>query len=84
MRTLIRSGRVFDPASGEIADADIAIDGENVYQIGPGLDGDEEVDASGLTVLPGLVDTHVHVMLPYRPVRPAPGNRGSQRAARIP
>ena len=27
MRTLIRSGRVFDPASGEIADADIAIDG---------------------------------------------------------
>jgi diguanylate cyclase (GGDEF)-like protein len=35
--------QVFDPASGEIAGADIAIDGENVYQVGPGLDGDEEV-----------------------------------------
>jgi imidazolonepropionase-like amidohydrolase len=65
MRTLIRGGRVFDPASGEIADADIALDGEDIYQVGTGLDGDEEVDASGLTVLPGLIDAHVHVMLPY-------------------
>jgi imidazolonepropionase-like amidohydrolase len=65
MRTLIRSGRVFDPASGEMADADITVEGEDIDQVGPGLDGDEEVDASDLTVLPGLIDAHVHVMLPY-------------------
>src|SRR6202522_3934082 len=64
MRTLIRSGGVFDPASGQIAEADIVIDGENIQAVGPGLDGDAGLDASGLTGLPGLSDAPVHVMLP--------------------
>lgn len=31
-----------------------------VVEVGPGLRGDDEVDASGLWVLPGAVDAHVH------------------------
>jgi imidazolonepropionase-like amidohydrolase len=34
-----------------------------VVQVGPGLDGDEAVDCAGATVLPGLFDCHVHVMI---------------------
>jgi imidazolonepropionase-like amidohydrolase len=33
-----------------------------VVEVGSGLDGDERVDCTGATVLPGLIDTHVHVM----------------------
>ena len=33
-----------------------------MVEVGPGLDGDERVDCGGATVLPGLIDKHVHVM----------------------
>jgi imidazolonepropionase-like amidohydrolase len=33
-----------------------------IAEVGRGLDGDEQVDVSGATLLPGLFDTHVHVM----------------------
>ena len=65
MRTLIHSGRVFDATSGEFSVADVVIDGSRIEGVGPGLDGDIEVDASDLTVLPGLIDAHVHMLLPY-------------------
>jgi imidazolonepropionase-like amidohydrolase len=65
MRTVIRSGRVLDVASGEVGAADVVIDDGTISMVGPGLDGDVDVDAAGLTVLPGLIDAHVHVLLPY-------------------
>ena len=33
-----------------------------IVAVGPGLDGDEVVDCTGATVLPGLVDCHVHLL----------------------
>lgn len=65
MRTVVRSGEVFDVASGECQAADIVLDGELIADVGSGLDGDVEFDATDLTVLPGLIDAHVHVMAPY-------------------
>lgn len=65
MRTIIRGARVFDAIGGEFGSADVVLDGDSIADVGTGLDGDEEFDASGLTVLPGLIDTHVHVMVPY-------------------
>ncbi len=41
--------------TSSIADGTIA-------DVGTGLDGDEQVDITGLTVLPGFFDCHVHVM----------------------
>lgn len=62
MRTVFAGGRVFDGTGAAIAEADVAvIDGE-IAEVGVGLDGDEQVDVSGSTLLPGLFDTHVHVM----------------------
>ncbi|MBC7633187.1 dihydroorotase [Aeromicrobium sp.] len=47
---------------------DIAIDGDVISAIGHNLDagGAEEIDATGLVALPGLVDLHTHVREPGR------------------
>ena len=65
MRTLFSGGRVFDARSGEVAEADLVVEGERIADVGPGLDGDERVDAAGTTLLPGFFDCHVHVMFTY-------------------
>jgi imidazolonepropionase-like amidohydrolase len=62
MRTVFAGGLVFDGTGAPPARADVVVDGERVIELGTGLDGDELVDVSGLTLLPGLFDTHVHVM----------------------
>jgi imidazolonepropionase-like amidohydrolase len=55
-------GLVLDGTGSPPAGADVAVEGEWIVEIGSGLDGDDVVDVSGSTVLPGLFDTHVHVM----------------------
>src|SRR5581483_1387033 len=62
MRMVFAGGLVFDGTGEPPARADVAVEGERVVEVGIGLDGDEAVDVSGLTLLPGLFDTHVHVM----------------------
>ncbi|KPV39534.1 dihydroorotase [Thiohalorhabdus denitrificans] len=67
MRTLIRGGRVIDPASGRDEVADVAIANGRIQAIGdaPGDFGaDRVIDADGLVVCPGLVDMHVHLREP--------------------
>ena len=44
-----------------ISDADVAIEDGRIVEVGPGLDGDEGVDVTGQTLLPGLFDCHVHL-----------------------
>jgi imidazolonepropionase-like amidohydrolase len=62
MRTVFAGGLVFDGTGALPVEADVAVEGEWIVEVGRGLDGDESVDAAGLTLLPGLFDTHVHVM----------------------
>src|SRR5919198_4805187 len=63
MTRLIRGGRVVTAA--DAFDADVLIDGESVVAVGTGLEGDEEIDASGCLVLPGLIDNHTHLSMPF-------------------
>jgi imidazolonepropionase-like amidohydrolase len=62
-RTVLSGGRVFDGTGSAIADADVLIADGKIVDVGIGLDGDEQVDVGGLTVLPGFFDCHVHVMV---------------------
>lgn len=63
-KLLIRNGYVLslDPAIGDRPDADVLISGDRIERIGPGLDDPqaEVIDASGMIVMPGLVDAHLH------------------------
>ncbi len=61
--TIIRGGRLVTP--GGIVQADLAIAGEKIAAIGSGFDGDKVIDASGHYVLPGVLDVHVHLELPF-------------------
>jgi len=61
-RTVLTGGRIFDGTGSPVADGDVAISAGRIVDVGIGLDGDEQVDVSGLTLLPGFFDCHVHVM----------------------
>ena len=66
-RTIIRNGRIIDPANGRDEVADITIlDGKIAQpsEIKRGQSEIEEIDASRLVVAPGLIDMHVHLREP--------------------
>ena len=53
MRTVLRGGDVFDGSGSAARPGDVVIEDARIVSVGPGLDGDEEIDCSGRTVLPG-------------------------------
>jgi len=61
-RIVLSGGRVFDGTGAEIADGDVVVEDGQILDVGIGLDGDEQADISGLAVLPGFIDCHVHVV----------------------
>lgn len=62
---LVRGGTVV--TSSGTSDADIACAGGRIVEVGPALArGREEIDATGLLVLPAVVDVHVHFNEPGR------------------
>src|ERR671921_628410 len=65
MTTLIKNGRIITATDGY--HADVFIDGETVRAIGRDLpmQADEVIDASGKLVIPGAIDPHVHMELPF-------------------
>lgn len=65
MSILIRNGRVI--TATDDYQADIFIKGETVQAIGKNLavNAEREIDASGLLVLPGGIDPHVHLDMPF-------------------
>ncbi|MEZ5834720.1 MAG: dihydropyrimidinase [Geminicoccaceae bacterium] len=46
-------------------DADVLIEGEKIAEIGTNLKGDETVDAAGAYVIPGGIDPHTHLEMPF-------------------
>ncbi len=64
-RLVLQGGCVLslDPRVGDLAQADVLIEGDRIAAIGAGLHaaGGDIVDARGMLVLPGFVDTHRHL-----------------------
>jgi len=61
--TLIKNGRVIDPANNRNEMADVWISNGKISPACPGAE-TEVIDASGLIVSPGLIDIHVHLREP--------------------
>jgi allantoinase len=62
---VIRGGSIVTPRG--TADADLSIEGEHIAAVADDLPaGKREIDASGLTILPGLIDVHLHFNEPGR------------------
>ncbi|HEU5371728.1 MAG TPA: dihydropyrimidinase [Gaiellaceae bacterium] len=66
MSVLIKGGRVITAADDYVAD--VYVEGERISLIGESLDvtADRVIDASGKYVLPGAVDPHTHLEMPWR------------------
>jgi len=68
MRTLITNGLVVTAAGSY--PADVLVDGETIALLGADLAGagvtaDETLDATGKYVVPGGIDVHTHMELPF-------------------
>ena len=64
MRKLIQGGTVVN--AGQSSVADVLVDGEEIVAVGSLGDVDAEViDATGCYVLPGLIDNHTHMAMPF-------------------
>ncbi len=61
-RILFAGGDVFDGTGADAAPADVLVEDGLVADVGSELDADDVVDCTGKTVLPGLIDCHVHVL----------------------
>jgi len=62
---LFTGGRFLDPDIGELQDGiDVLVEGERVKEVGPRLTAQSatRIDLAGRTLMPGLVDSHVHVI----------------------
>ncbi len=62
-RLVLRGGSVFDGTGAAPIVQDVAFEDGRVVAIDQGLGGDEVVDCAGKTVIPGLIDCHVHFMV---------------------
>ena len=64
--TAVRAGRLFDPRSGTLrANQIILMRDDRIVEVGPNVQipaGARTIDLSRATVLPGLIDTHLHTM----------------------
>ena len=63
MTKVIRGGTVV--TADRAWKADVLIEGETIRAIGPDLKGDETIDAEGAYVMPGGIDPHTHMEMPF-------------------
>lgn len=60
-KTVLTGARVFDGTGADLRAEDVVIDGELLGDSAAGAT--ETVDVTGATILPGFIDSHVHVVL---------------------
>jgi imidazolonepropionase-like amidohydrolase len=69
--TAIRAARLLDPDAGRIlVNQTILVDGNKITAVGANLavpPGAQVIDLPNVTVMPGLVDSHNHLALTYKP-----------------
>lgn len=66
MKTLIKNGRVIDPATNTDKVLNLLIEDDKIIDRfeAEKMEADEVIDASGMYVMPGFIDLHVHLREP--------------------
>ncbi len=63
MSTVIKGGTIV--TADLTYKADVKVEGGKIVEIGPDLSGDTVLDAAGCYVMPGGIDPHVHLEMPF-------------------
>ena len=58
---VLKGGQVFCVVTGVLLRADVAISGDQIVGLGLGYEGKDVIDVSGKTLVPGFIDTHLHI-----------------------
>jgi adenine deaminase len=58
---VLKGGRFFDLVSGELVPSDVAVSGDTIVGTFGTYQGKCEIDVSGQIIVPGFIDTHLHV-----------------------
>lgn len=58
---VLKNGQFYDLVTGELVSGDIAICGDKIVGTCETYHGNQEVDISGKIVVPGFIDTHLHI-----------------------
>ncbi|MDX1036426.1 adenine deaminase [Sinorhizobium medicae] len=58
---VLKGGRFFDLVTGELVASDIAISGGRIVGTCGDYQGREEIDVTGRVIVPGFIDTHLHI-----------------------
>ena len=83
MGTLIKNGTVVNAAGSQRAD--VLLEGERIVAVAPALDAGTHtvVDAAGLLVMPGGIDVHTHLDMPFGGTTSADDYRTGTMAAAV-
>ncbi|MGO9744220.1 MAG: dihydropyrimidinase [Roseiarcus sp.] len=79
MTTLIKGGAIV--AADRSYVSDVLIEGETVKAVGAGLEGDKVIDAEGCFIMPGGIDPHTHLDMPFMGSNSADNYDSGTRAA---
>ena len=58
---VLKGGKVFDLITGDLVDTDVAICGDTIVGVFGTYSGQREIDISGKVIVPGFIDTHLHI-----------------------
>ena len=79
MSTLIKNGTIV--TADRTYKADVLIEGESITAIGHDLKGDHVIDASGCYIMPGGIDPHTHLDMPFMGTNSADDYESGTKAA---
>lgn len=58
---VLKGGRVFDLVTGDLVETDVAICGDTIVGVFGRYEGRHEIDVAGAVLVPGFIDTHLHI-----------------------
>lgn len=79
MSKVIKGGSIV--SADHTYEADVLIEGDKIAAIGKNLEGDEIIDASGCFIMPGGIDPHTHLEMPFMGTHSADDFETGTRAA---